>query len=249
MAPPELLLTTAAPAWGPDVDQAVSLALLHEVAAGALPGAVRVWRPAPALVLGRLDGRLPGAPAAVAAARRRGVPAVQRVSGGRATLLTAGSLCVGVGEPAAGLGGATERYERLVAALLGVLAEAGIAARRGELEGEWCPGAWSLHAGGRKLAGLAQRAIRGGAWTEAVLSVTPAPGEAELLAEVYAALELPFASATVGAASELAPAAAAPALAGALVALLAPGATPRDGPRPETLAAAATLAAGFTPPA
>ena len=36
----------------------------------------------------------------------------------------------------------------------------------GELSGEYCPGRWSVHAAGVKLAGPAQRSIRGGSlWT------------------------------------------------------------------------------------
>ena len=97
-----------------------------------------------------------------------------------------------------------ERYERLTAALIDAFAAVGIAAERGELAGEWCPGSWSVRAGGVKLAGLAQRAVKGGAWADAVVELAPDRARRELLAEVYAALELPLAPATLGSVSELA---------------------------------------------
>lgn len=246
---PETIVSLELPAAPPEVDHATSLALLREVAAGTLDRVVRVWRPAPSLALGRLDLRAPGAAAAVAAAARHGFPAVRRLSGGRATLLTAGSLCVGVGEPTAGLGGADGRYRSLSAAVLAALAALGVAAEEGELPGEWCPGAWSVHAGGRKLGGLAQRAVRGAAWTEAVVSATAEGIEAEVaaLTEVYAALELPFAPATVGAVGDLAPAPVThAALAAALLERLgAGGAPPLDAPRAATAAAAERVAGEF----
>jgi octanoyl-[GcvH]:protein N-octanoyltransferase len=115
-----------------------------------------------------------------------------------------GSLCVGLAEPAATFEGTTERYERVTAALLHAFVSVGIHAERGELEGEWCPGAWSIRSGGVKLAGLAQRAIRGGAWAEAVVDLSPDPAARELLAAAYEALELPLNASTLGSVSELA---------------------------------------------
>jgi hypothetical protein len=55
-----------------------------------------------------------------------------------------------------------------------------------------------------KLAGLAQRAIKGAAWAEAVVQLARDDASRELLVEVYAALELPLEVATVGSLSELA---------------------------------------------
>jgi lipoate-protein ligase A len=64
------------------------------------------------------------------------------------------------------------RYQALAALIVAALGSLGLTARIGELPGEWCPGAWSVLVGGRKVAGLAQRVIRGGAWAEAVIVAT-----------------------------------------------------------------------------
>jgi hypothetical protein len=79
-----------------------------------------------------------------------------------------------------------------------------VEAQRGELAGEWCPGAWSISAGGVKLAGLAQRAIKGAAWAEAVVDLSPDTETREVLGEVYAELGLDLDPATIGSVSELA---------------------------------------------
>jgi lipoate-protein ligase A len=157
----------------------------------------------PALALSRLDELRPGAEAAVAAAARAGVETVRRVSGGRAVVLGRGSFCAGFAEPATTFEGTQQRYERLSGALIAALAEVGVEAERGELAGEWCPGSWSIRSGPVKLAGLAQRAIKGGAWVDAVVDLSPDPAARALLKQVYAALELPLVSATIGSVSEV----------------------------------------------
>jgi lipoate-protein ligase A len=184
-------------------DHAISRGLLDRVAAGEIESALRIWTPVPALALSRLDELRPGASAAVAAAERAGLETVRRVSGGHAVVLGAGSFCAGFAEPAATFEGTQERYERLSDAVAAAFAEVGVEAERGELEGEWCPGAWSIRSGSVKLAGLAQRAIKGGAWVEAVIDLAPDPAGRALLAEVYGALELPLARGTLGSVSEV----------------------------------------------
>jgi lipoate-protein ligase A len=184
-------------------DHALSRALLDRVAAGQLDSALRIWAPVRALALSRLDMLRAGAAAASAAGERAGFAPIRRVSGGHAVVLGSGSLCVGFAEPAVSFEGTQERYERLSAAIVAALAELGVEAERGALTGEWCPGAWSIRSGAVKLAGLAQRAIKGGAWVEAVVELGPDTDARSLLTEVYAALELPLDPATVGSVSEV----------------------------------------------
>jgi lipoate-protein ligase A len=185
-------------------DHAVSRQLLERTAAGEIDGALRIWAPVPALALSRLDELRQGAADARAAAQRAGFSAVRRVSGGHAVVLGPGSLCVGLAEPAATFEGTQDRYERVGGAIVEALGAVGVDAERGELEGEWCPGAWSIRAGRVKLAGLAQRAIKGAAWIEAVVDLAPDPAARELLVEIYDVLELPLDPATRGSVGEAA---------------------------------------------
>jgi octanoyl-[GcvH]:protein N-octanoyltransferase len=184
-------------------DHALSRDLLERVARREIDGALRIWTPVRALALSRLDELRPGAAAASAAAERAGVEVVRRVSGGHAVVLGRGSFCAGIAEPATTFEGTQQRYQRLSDAIVGALAELGIEAGLGELAGEWCPGTWSIRSGGVKLAGLAQRAIKGGAWAEAVIDLSPDPSARALLAEVYDALELPLDAATLGSVEEI----------------------------------------------
>jgi len=182
---------------------AVSRGLLDQVARGEIDGALRIWAPVPALALSRMDLLRPGADAARAAAERAGVETIRRVSGGHAVVLGRGSFCAGFAEPAPTFEGNQERYERLSEAVIGAFADLGVSAEPGELPGEWCPGTWSIHSGGVKLAGLAQRAIKGAAWAEAVIDLGPDPAARALLTEVYESLDLPLDPATLGSLSEL----------------------------------------------
>jgi lipoate-protein ligase A len=184
-------------------DHAISRALLERVAHGEIDGALRIWAPVPALALSRLDELRAGADAAVSAAERAGLQTVRRVSGGHAVVLGSGSFCVGFAEPAVTFEGTQERYERLSDAIVDALAQVGVAAERGELPGEWCPGAWSIRSGRVKLAGLAQRAIKGGAWVEAIIDLAPDAATRALLADVYDALGLPLDRSTLGSVSEV----------------------------------------------
>ena len=184
-------------------DQALSRSLLDRVAHEELDGALRIWKPVPVLALSRLDELRDGAAVARELASAAGFEAITRISGGHAVVLGNGSLCVGIAEAAATFERTRDRYERLTAAVIDALQAVGIDAEQGELEGEWCPGAWSVRSGGVKLAGLAQRAIKGGGWAEAVIELAPDPTARDLLGQVYEALELPLDQTTIGSVSEL----------------------------------------------
>jgi hypothetical protein len=186
------------------LDHAISRALLARVASGELAGAVRIWASVPTLALSRLDLLRPGVDAAIEAARASGLAPIRRLSGGHAVILGRGSLCAGVAEPATTFEGTQERYERLSSAVVAALDELGIASEQGTLAGEWCPGAWSIRAGSTKLAGLAQRAVKGAAWAEAVVELVPVPEERIALGAIYNALHLELDPSTFGSVAEAA---------------------------------------------
>jgi octanoyl-[GcvH]:protein N-octanoyltransferase len=174
------------------------------VAGGRRPGALRVFRPGPTAAFGRLDALLPGFERAVAAAREHGLTPVLRSVGGHAALFD--QRCVVVehvtraDDATAGL---QARFEDQSARVRDALASLGADARIGELAGEYCPGPHSVNAGGRvKLAGIAQRMVRGGAATSAVVVAGGGPDLRAAIADVYGALALPVDVATAGALDE-----------------------------------------------
>jgi octanoyl-[GcvH]:protein N-octanoyltransferase len=184
----------------PVLDAAVSSALLEQVVAGA-DAVVRLSAPEPMVSFGRLDRLAGGFGAALEMARARGFTPVMRVGGGRAHAVHGGVVEVGVAARAHE--STTERFVAMAERLRSVLAVLGVAAEVGELAHEFCPGAWSLHAGGLKLAGIAQRVTRGAAWTEAFLMVSGGARSREVLVPVYEALGVELDPATVGAVDDL----------------------------------------------
>jgi hypothetical protein len=93
----------------------------------------------------------------------------------------------------------TERFRELAELLAAALSELGVDVRVGEIPGEYCPGAWSVNAGGRtKLVGIGQRLIAGAAHRGAVVVVGGSERIRAVLVPVYDALGLNWDPATAG---------------------------------------------------
>jgi octanoyl-[GcvH]:protein N-octanoyltransferase len=185
----------------PALDTAVSRAVMHRVAAGELPETLRLARPAAVVAFAKRDALSEGYPQALAAARSRGFGAVLRLAGGRAAIFHEGTLEVAhaVPDPDA-KAGIHDRFEWTATLVASALRELGADARVGEVPGEYCPGRWSVNAGGaRKLAGIGQRVVAGGSHTGVVIVVDGAGRVRDALEPVYRALELSWDPATVGA--------------------------------------------------
>ena len=144
---------------------------------------------------------LPGFATAAAAARRRGYTPVVRSAGGHAAVYDERSLVVEhVTREHDVTAGLQARFDAQSALLRGVLDGLGADARIGELPGEYCAGAHSINLGGRiKVVGIAQRAIRHGALTTAVVVVGGGDRLRATIADVYGALGLAVDPARAGA--------------------------------------------------
>jgi lipoate-protein ligase A len=203
-----------------------ALALLREVAAGRAPATLRVARPPATVAFGKADTLRPGYPTARAAAERHGFAPVLRGPGGHAAAYDAGSvvfdLVVPAGSPLTGLHDLFEETSPRIADALRAL---GVDARVGAVPGEYCRGDWSVNARGAvKLCGTAQRRVRGAALLGGFVTVTGAARLRAVLADVYAALDIAWDPATLGAVSDEAPGAGVDEVAAAVRdALSAPG--------------------------
>ena len=143
--------------------------------------------------------------------------------------------------------GLEDRFLAQARLLRDALAALGADARIGELPGEYCPGAHSVNVEGRlKVAGIAQRAIRHGALTTAVVVVGGGAELRALIAALYAALDLETDPATAGALDEVRPAVTPERVARELEDRYGPGLVPAA-VGPELLAAARGLAARHRP--
>lgn len=191
----------------PAFDMAVSAALLQRVAAGELPPALRVHRHLPAVAFGKRDTFAPGYPEALRAAGERGFAALERLAGGRAAVYHEGTLEIGevIADPDAGVR-LRERFRATAGVLVEALRALGVDARIGEVPGEYCPGEFSVNArGAAKLAGSAQRVVRGAAYVGTVLVVRDAARVAGVVREVYAALGLDVVPGATGAVEDEVP--------------------------------------------
>jgi octanoyl-[GcvH]:protein N-octanoyltransferase len=184
----------------PTLGTAVSRAILQRVATGELPPTMRLHRPGRILAFGRQDRLAPGFPEAVHSAREAGFEPLVRLAGGHAAVYHEGTLAFSLAVPDPYPPRRTRaRFEEVAALVVAVLRGLGVDARVGEVPGEYCPGEFSVNARGeRKLAGLGQRVIAGGAHLGGVLVVRDSAAVRDVLEPVYAALGLAWDSATTG---------------------------------------------------
>jgi octanoyl-[GcvH]:protein N-octanoyltransferase len=188
----------------PALDLAVSQALLERVAAGEVPETLRLARPGAMVAFAKRDAVAPGYRPALHAARGAGFEPVLRMAGGRAAAFHEGTLvtahAVADPDPQPGI---HERFRVAAGVVARALRRLGVDARVGEVPGEYCPGRYSVNAGGeRKLAGFGQRLIKGGSHTGAVVVCTGADRVRDVLLPVYEALGLDWDPATAGAVAD-----------------------------------------------
>jgi lipoate-protein ligase A len=185
----------------PVTDVAIAHALLLRVARGELPGALRVYRPAPTVAFGKLDALRPGFAAAVEAARSHGFTPVLRAPGGHAAAYDPGTVVFDLVAPSERLfDGLHDTFRSTSAALAASLSSLGVHALVGSVPGEYCCGDYSVNARGAvKLVGTAQRAVRGAALLGGFVTASGSARLRPVLVDVYAALGLAWDPATLGA--------------------------------------------------
>jgi lipoate-protein ligase A len=171
-------------------------AVLEEVAAGSRAPAALLWTSSRYIGATHPETRLPGFGEAVRLAGEDGFPVLVRNSGGGAVAANEGSISFSLTFPVEDLRhGMYERYVEGADLVVAALRKLGVETETGEVEGEFCPGAYSLRSGGysgTKIAGLAQRVTRRAARVEALVLVTKTAELRSVLELFYGTLELPF---------------------------------------------------------
>ena len=206
-ARPPLALASDEFAENPRHDAAVSHAVLRRVASGELPETLRLYVPDEVVLFSLLDARNPGFAAAQEAASLLGCPSLLRLAGGHAALFHRRCLAFAWAIPQAhATAGIEERFLALSGIVRRAFVRLGVDARVGEVPGEYCPGEYSVNAGGRiKLMGVGQRVIRGAAHVGGVIVVGNSARLREILAPVYHNLALPWDPASAGALEDAVP--------------------------------------------
>jgi octanoyl-[GcvH]:protein N-octanoyltransferase len=184
----------------PVLDLALATALLEQVAAGARGPVIRVYRPAPTVAFGRRDSFLDGFVEAVGASVSAGFTPAIRSAGGRAAAYHEECLVIDEIVPARdAMADVDARFAAEAESQAQALRGLGVDARVGEVEGEYCPGRFSVNAGGQtKLIGAAQRIISGAWLFSSVVVVRDARLVRDVLVGVYAALGLQWDPSSVG---------------------------------------------------
>lgn len=184
----------------PAYDVAVSRALLLGAADGSQPESLRLYRPDDVVAFSVSDASRPGFARALEAARGAGFDASLRLAGGSAAVFHRDTVAFAWCLPAADARrDIRARFERVAELIASALRRLGVDARVGEVEGEYCPGAYSVNAGGRrKLMGIGQRIVQGAAHVGGVLVVDGSARVRDALLPVYAALGLSFRPETAG---------------------------------------------------
>jgi octanoyl-[GcvH]:protein N-octanoyltransferase len=228
MPPPELM-TVAFPHEG-GMDMALSHALLRAVAEGGRPPLTRIYRPGATVAFGRRDRFRPGFPEALGFARALGFTPLLRDAGGLAAAYDEESVIVDRFSVEHDITqGVRERFDAMAAAVADVLRGLALDARVGAVPGEYCPGEHSVNiAGTLKVAGAAQRVVRGAAMVSVVLVVGSGGRLREAVKWLYEALELPVDPSVTGSLRDVAPALEVDHVSAALRAGLAPGAVEVD---------------------
>ena len=177
-------------------------AVLEEVAAQERGPAALMWTSSRYIGATRQETRLPGFTAATEAASDLGFPVLVRNSGGGAVAANRGSLSFSLTFPVEDLRhGLYERYSEGLDLIASALRRIGVEAEGGEVEGEFCPGAYSVRSGGPwgvKHAGLAQRVTRRSARLEALVLVSETAEVRAVLELVYGLLGLSFRPESIG---------------------------------------------------
>lgn len=202
-------------AGGPAHDVALGPLLLRD-GLGAARDILRIYSPEPTAAFSRRDTLRPGHQRAADAVRRLGFVPVVRPQGGSLAAYHRGSVVIDhVHRAEQRSPDPVERFQRFATMHAGVLARLGADARIGPVPGEYCPGEYSINAGGTKIVGSAQRVTRDGWLFSTVVQVTGAARLREVLTAAYTELGYDFDPATVGALEDVVPGVTVPAVAAA----------------------------------
>ncbi len=185
----------------PGHDTGVSHALVNAVGAGDQHETFRLHRTTDIVAFGRHDTVSPGYAEAVRAGIAHGFTPIERLAGGRAAIFHTGTLAFAWATPTPDpRSDITERFALISKLIRDAISRLGVSAVVGELAGEYCPGAYSVHVDGRtKVAGIGQRLVRGAAHVGGVICVDDGARIRDVLIPVYQALGLEWDPTTAGA--------------------------------------------------
>jgi octanoyl-[GcvH]:protein N-octanoyltransferase len=200
-----VLLAEEDHADGPGHDVELGPRLLREGLGGARD-ILRIYSPAPTAAFSRRDTLRPGYERAASAVRHRGFDPVVRPQGGSLAAYHRGSVVVDHVHRAEQKSlDPVERFRRFATLHAEMLIGLGVDARIGPVPGEYCPGDYSINAGGVKIVGSAQRVTRDGWLFSTVIQVSGTAVLREVHTAAYRELGYDFDPGTVGTLEDVVP--------------------------------------------
>ena len=189
--------------WGlnSSADLKASDRLLHTIAQNPSMGSiVRLYRPAPTVAFSGLEQRLDGFREAIGEATAFGFETVIRPAGGRMVALDEHWLVLDIITPESTRAfGHRDVYHRFGEMFVQVLEQLGVEAHFGPVDGEYCPGDYSINARNEvKLVGTAQRVRRGARLFSASIPYSISVGVSELFDRINGLLGLEWNNETLG---------------------------------------------------
>jgi octanoyl-[GcvH]:protein N-octanoyltransferase len=186
------------------LDTAVSRAILQRVSSGDLPETLQVGRPHRVVAFGKHDALTTGFARAVVIATDHGFDPTIRIAGGRAVVFHSQIVRFAWTVPSLDpIVGMVDRFTAVADRAIAVLESLGVPAVMGQLQGEYCPGRYSVHMeGAGKVMGSGQRLTKEAAQVGGMIVVDNATAVNEALIPVYAALGVAMDPARTGAISD-----------------------------------------------
>jgi len=177
-----------------------SAKMLAEVANSPVFGSqVQVYAPLKTVAFSRRESFMPGFEAAQQAARDHGYEPIIRNTGGRSVAYDSSSLVFDLVVPEPELRFSNDFiFKEVGHALVAMLRAMKVDARLGEVEGEYCPGKFSVNARGKvKLIGTSQRAMPGARLISGSILLSNSASIREVLSAVYSEMQFEWNPATV----------------------------------------------------
>ena len=197
-------LVTESYAENPSLDIAISKALLDRISNGEEEDTLRIYVPPKVVAFGPQDVVSRGYDSAKASAVLHGFQGTRRIVGGRAVAMTDTTIAFSIikrsDRPRSGL---IPRFIGVSNSLRAVLRNLGVDANIGKIEGEYCPGDFSVNARHmKKIIGVGQRIASRATYLGGIIVVANNRSIKEILSDVYSHLEIVWNPNSVGSISD-----------------------------------------------
>lgn len=188
------------------LDTATSRAILQAVSRGEMSETFEIGTASRVVAFGKHDTHSPGFAPSLGVAIDHGFQPTVRIAGGRAAVFHEATIRFGWtlvdDDPATTM---HDRFRTMSTMVTDTLAVFGIHGVVGEIPGEYCPGSYSVHIAGRKVAGIGQRLTRNAAHVGGVIVMNNSKAINEVLVPIYELLDIPLDPSTTGAVADAFP--------------------------------------------